>query len=311
MLLRWVLTRDSSAVLSMVNDYGGWWIAGDNVTRIQPHTWDDVIRDFCIDDSLPKKEKATAAVVKAELFVIPARNEIHSALRRGEIDCWARPNGSGDIVKIEPVQWAGLRFRTHDGHDIAVPVDSEKNPLPLPRPLADYLSGSVPPSSLPTVWPDPLFAAEQAMMLWQPRANASATPDGQTELWTDPATDAAGCPAEVIPEPAAVQLAETPEDGKASERAKPKSRQRAEYKGPLAEWMARKNVQLWERMTPETIANDFKVYCKAERCDLLPLFPKRLRSMGPVIEGIIEDQRARAARQKGQNKQPLNDIKRQ
>jgi len=46
--------------------------------------------------------------------------------------------------------------------------------LALPRPLADYLSGSVLPTSLPTVWPDPLFPAEQAMRLWPIRADASA-----------------------------------------------------------------------------------------------------------------------------------------
>ena len=170
MLLCWVLTRDSNVVLSMVDHYGGWLVEGDNVTRTRPQSWDDVLRRYSIDDSLPPEEKAVEAVVKAELFVIPAWNEIYSSLRRGKIDSWARPNGSGDIVKIEPIQWAGLRFRIHNGHDIAVPVDSEQNPLPLPRPLADYVSGSVPPTSLPTVWPDPLFLAEHATRVWEPRA---------------------------------------------------------------------------------------------------------------------------------------------
>jgi hypothetical protein len=122
MLLRWVLTRDSGAVLSMVDHYGGWLVEDDNVTRIRPQTWDDVLRDFCIDDSLPQEEKAREAVVKAELFLIPAQEEIRSSLRRGDIEGWARPNGSGDLLKIESIQWAGLRFRSHDGHDIAVPV---------------------------------------------------------------------------------------------------------------------------------------------------------------------------------------------
>jgi hypothetical protein len=183
MLLRWVLTRDRGAVLLMVEHYGGRLVDGKNVTRIRPQTWDDVLRNYCIDDSLPKEERGREALAKAKLFLIPAREEIYSSLRRGDIEGWARPNGSGDIVKIEPIQWAGLRFRAHDGHDIAVPVDSEKDPLPLPRPIADYLSGSVPAANMPTVWPDPLFPAGQAMRLWQPRADASAE---ETTTTADP-----------------------------------------------------------------------------------------------------------------------------
>lgn len=143
MLMRWVLTRDSRAVMSMVNDYGGWLVEGDNVTRIRPHSWDDVIRSYLTHDALPKEEKTREAVLKMNLFVIPAQMEIYSSLRRGEIDAWARPNGSGDIVKITPIQWAALRFHAVEGHDTAVPVDAEQDPLLLPRPLADYLSGSV------------------------------------------------------------------------------------------------------------------------------------------------------------------------
>jgi hypothetical protein len=129
MLLRWVLTRDIEAVLSMLNDYGGSLVEGDKVRRVQPQTWDDVMRAYSIDDSLQKEEQVRNAVLKAELFLIPAQEEICSSLRRGEVDAWARPNGSGDIVKIAPIQWAGLRFRALEGHDIAVPVDSEENPL--------------------------------------------------------------------------------------------------------------------------------------------------------------------------------------
>lgn len=143
MLMRWVLTRDSRAVMSMVNDYGGWLVEGDNVTRIRPHSWDDVVRSYLRHDALPKEEKTREAVLKMNLFVIPAQMEIYSSLRRGEIDAWARPNGSGDIVKITPIKWAALRFHAVEGHDTAVPVDAEQDPLLLPRPLADYLSGSV------------------------------------------------------------------------------------------------------------------------------------------------------------------------
>jgi hypothetical protein len=38
--------------------------------------------------------------------------------------------------------------------------------LSLPRPLADYSAGKVPASATPTVWPDPVFAAERAISLW-------------------------------------------------------------------------------------------------------------------------------------------------
>jgi hypothetical protein len=170
MLLCWVLSRDSERVLSMLKNYGGWRIEGDHAGRIRPQTWRDVTLAFSIDGSLPKEEKTAAAIVRTELFIIPAEEEIRSAWRRGEIDGWARRNGSGDIVKIEPIQWAGLRFRALEGHDIAVPVDSEQEPLPLPRPLADYLYGSVPATSTPTVWPDPLFPAKQVMRQWPPCA---------------------------------------------------------------------------------------------------------------------------------------------
>jgi hypothetical protein len=170
MLLCWVLTRDNNAVLSMLSDYGGSMVEGDNVTRIQPQTWDDVSRTHSIDYSLPKEERARDTVLKAHVFVIPAWEEIYSRLTHGEIDAWARPNGSGNIVKIEPIQWAGLRFHALEGHDIAAPVNTEQDPLTLPRPLADYLSGSVPRTNTPTVWPDPLFSAEQAMRVWPPCA---------------------------------------------------------------------------------------------------------------------------------------------
>ncbi len=49
-------------------------------------------------------------------------------------------------------------------------LTASKTHLPLPRPLVDYVSGSVPPTSLPTVWPDPLFLAEHATRVWEPRA---------------------------------------------------------------------------------------------------------------------------------------------
>jgi hypothetical protein len=179
MLLRWVLTRDSDAVLSML---ARWLIEGDDVTQIRPETWDDVLRTYCVDDSLPKGDATRLAVFRAERFLYPAQNEIYGFLRRGKIDGLARRNGSGEKVIIESFLWAGLRFHSLDGHDIAVPVDGEREPLPLPHPLTDYLSGSVSTTTTPTVWPDPEFPVEQAMILWPPLpAGTCLTGFGSTE----------------------------------------------------------------------------------------------------------------------------------
>jgi hypothetical protein len=135
--------------------------------------------------------------------VIPSRKEIFDALRSGKIKSWARSNGSGDIVKMDPVQWAGLRFYALNGHDIAIPVDSEREPLSLPRPLPDYLLGTVPASLTPTVWPDPLFPGDRAMSLWPAQGGppGKRPPSREKPFW--PAACAAifewlaeeGCPA--------------------------------------------------------------------------------------------------------------------
>jgi hypothetical protein len=166
MVLRWVLVRDSDTVLSMLDSFGGVLVEREKVTPIRPLTWDRVVQVYAIDDSLPAEERMRQAVLRAELEIIPAQEKIYGALRRGVLDGWARPNGSGDYVKVEPIQWVGLRFRACDGHDFAVPVDSNQDRLPLPRPLADYLSALVPASDMPMVWVDPVLSGEQAMELW-------------------------------------------------------------------------------------------------------------------------------------------------
>jgi hypothetical protein len=107
-----------------------------------------------------------AAVLKSTEDVIPAEKEIRDFLRRGYIQCQARRNGSGDIENVGREQWGGLRLCSLEGRDIAVPVNSEADPLPLARSLTDYLSGSVPASDTPAVWVDLEFCAEQAMRLW-------------------------------------------------------------------------------------------------------------------------------------------------
>jgi hypothetical protein len=171
MLLRWVLTRDIEGVLSIADDYGVLIVEGTAAERVRPLTWDGVLRKFVRDDLLPEDERAVEAVRRAEVFVIPAREWIYEVLRGGKIKSWARPNGSGDIQQIAPFQWAGLRLRSWEGHDIAIPVDSESRPLNLPKPYTDYLSGVVPVSLSPTVWPDPVFSSEQAINFW-PRCDA-------------------------------------------------------------------------------------------------------------------------------------------
>jgi hypothetical protein len=169
MLLRWVLTGDFDAVLSMINDYGGSIGNSDNVRPTQPQTWNDVSLSCVTDKLLPTEEKVRNVVFKSHHFLLPAIEEIYSRIIHGKLDSWGRPNGSGNIVKIEPIQWVGLRIRAFEQHDIVVPVDSEQNPLPLIRPLSDYVSGLVPATETPTVWPDPFFSAAQALLLWPPR----------------------------------------------------------------------------------------------------------------------------------------------
>jgi hypothetical protein len=184
MLLRWVLTRDKASVLGMADDYGSVLVhwADDSVTRVQPKSWDDVAREYSIDALLPAEQKLTLAVVTAEMEIIPAQKEIYRYLRRGALEAWARLNESGDIVQISPIQWAALRFRSLDGRDIAIPVDSEHRSL-LRRALPAYLDGSVPATSSPTAWPDPLFSAEQTMRLWPPHElNATVFPGQLTVI---------------------------------------------------------------------------------------------------------------------------------
>jgi hypothetical protein len=266
MLLRWVLTRDIESVLSMLNGYGGCLVEGNTVTRVQPQTWDYVLWDYSIDDSLRREEQAANAVAKAELFLIPAQEEIYGSLRRGEIDAWARPSGSGDLVKIAPIQWAGLRFRAFEGHDIAVPVDSERNPLPLPRPLADYLSGSVPATSTPTVWPDPLFPAEQAAKAWLAR--------GAETLWVAPEQALPSSSDFDKPKPA----------GTADRRPQ----RRLEYKTALETFMARKRPEFLRRLSAAAIAGEFVADCedRAREGKPVPKLPKDRRNIENQISKL-------------------------
>ena len=65
-------------------------------------------------------------------------------------------------------------------------------------------------------------------------------------------------------------------------------RRRGVYFDALDEWMAGVRINTLRRMAPGAIAIKFKLYCERERPELLPLLPKRLRSMEPTIGRIIK-----------------------
>jgi hypothetical protein len=82
----------------------------------------------------------------------------------------------------------------------------------------------------------------------------------------------------------------------------PSSPQRGAYRGALAAWLADRPLTTLLRMTPEAIASHFKLYCEQKTPELLPLLPKRLRSMEPFIERIVADREAKAKGGTRQNK---------
>jgi hypothetical protein len=87
---------------------------------------------------------------------------------------------------------------------------------------------------------------------------------------------------------------QTPSAEQLNEPTELQPRRRGAYRGLLAEWMAPKEIGNLRRMDPAGIAGDFKLYCERERPALLPLLPKRLRSMEPAIERIINRRMAAA-----------------
>jgi hypothetical protein len=183
MVLQWVLTRDAEAVLAMAADYGAVAVDLENrtSTEVRPATMADVERAFVIDESIiDREEMLTEAVVWAELKVIPARRDIYDALREGRLEARSRRNGSGDLVTIEPDQWLLLRINSSEGRNLAVPIDLNQKPLPLPYSLDDYLAARVPIDATPTVWPDPLFRASQAEELWPDKAHSAGQAKGDT-----------------------------------------------------------------------------------------------------------------------------------
>ena len=59
-----------------------------------------------------------------------------------------------------------LKFYSIEGHELALPVDINGQQLPLPNSFDDYLAACVPIDATPTVWPEPLFRADQAKKRW-------------------------------------------------------------------------------------------------------------------------------------------------
>jgi hypothetical protein len=177
MVLKWVLIRDQAAVLAMVDTYGAIGVFEDQtVSRLTPEDIEAVMIAYCIDPELSGEEKGAVAVVRSQR-VIAAKDEIYQALRRVELEARARRNGAGDVETIAPNQWLSLKFRSWDGHDLAVPINVEQDILKLANTFEDYVGGRVPAHILPAVWPDPLFAAEQVKKIW-PAPERNRAPSG-------------------------------------------------------------------------------------------------------------------------------------
>jgi hypothetical protein len=167
MVLKWVLTRDEGAVLAMVDTYGARGVFEDHtVSRLTPEDIDAVMIAYCIDRTLPLGEEKDATAVVRSQRVIAAKDEIYQALRRGELEARARRNGVGDVETIAPNQWLSLKFQSRDGHDLAVPINVERDILDLPWAFEDYVGGRVPAYTLPTIWPDPHFISKQVLQIW-------------------------------------------------------------------------------------------------------------------------------------------------
>jgi hypothetical protein len=176
MVVRWVLTRDHTAMLNMVDTYGAWGSFEDGTLSPLPlEDIDAVLIGYCVDPTLPRGEEGTVTAIVRSQRVIGVKNEIYRALRRGDLGARARRNGIGDVEKIAPDEWLSMKFQSWKGHDLAVPIDVEQNPL-HPLPLADYLGGGVPIEMRPAVWTDPLFSADQVMRIWPSDRRNQAIP---------------------------------------------------------------------------------------------------------------------------------------
>src|SRR3984893_1081395 len=251
MLLHWVLTRDEMAVAAMAELYGAVHVELGKIMHTRPETWDDVARAYLMGDEPPTERSRSdlkTAIDKAELEIVPAWRWIYEALRSGTLDSWARPNGSGAPIRIDPIEYERYHFRSLDGHDFVIPVDIYNEPL-CPHPLAEYLTGAIPATTTPTVWPDPLFSAQQAMSLWPPHEPNDTSEPGITGHGDAPKGAEAGeasrpTPAEAVHgiDPAAGLQQAQPGDPPAlpqEQGDQVSTKKRVHYRGQLATYMTR------------------------------------------------------------------------
>jgi hypothetical protein len=195
MVLKWVLTRDQAAVLAMADTYGAVGVFEDGtVSRLAPEDIDAVVIAYCIDPTLPPGEEKDALAVVRSQRAIAAKDEIYRALRRGELEARTRRNGAGDVETIAPSQWLSLKFKSWNGHDLAVPINVEQDVLNLPRAFEDYIGGKVPAEMSPAVWPDPVFAAEHVKKMWSADERNREPADSQPRLVPDRSGEQANRP---------------------------------------------------------------------------------------------------------------------
>jgi hypothetical protein len=169
MLLRWVLTRDEDAVERMLRQYGGPLVGIRFIPapeRQPAPTWNDVIAQYELKVPKTAKNKELSVIIVRSMILTTATQQIYSALQRGAVEMYGRANGSGDVERIAPAEWTRLRFFGIEGHDVALPGDVNNEQFILSRPIADYLSWSVPPTNKPTVWIDPECPSAQALKEW-------------------------------------------------------------------------------------------------------------------------------------------------
>jgi hypothetical protein len=80
------------------------------------------------------------------------------------------------------------------------------------------------------------------------------------------------------------------------------SSRRGAYKSALELFLAMKPLSILQRTTPAALASGFKLHCEQEQTEVLSVLPKRLRSMEPLIERIVDSRIAAAKTQAEQNK---------
>jgi hypothetical protein len=144
--------------------------------------------------------------------------------------------------------------------------------------------------------------------LWRARQQAIALDD-----MAPPAIESAKVPSDQLP-PHAIpersskgkQIADPHARNRNEKQASVTIQQRAAYKGPLELWMAQQQLSVLQKIGPAAIARQFDSHCAEALPALVPLLPKRLRSMEGVIERIIK-RRVEALRTKNRSPQSFGN----